>query len=268
MKKILYVFLIISLFASFVSCSSNEQNETEPNEEQNEIQNDANNDQNEQPVESSDDSESENKDIDPHSEIPEQDSLNTVQISRPDIMIYSGPGYDHSNLGKLIDIGEYSITEESVDDEGFRWGKLESGEGWIDLSKAAEEAPHIPVTLEITNKETVTNSGMDCHLHIVDEADYMHWLLIQPYEQITDISFCFMTLGESRFVPGKELFTLAEANSEKPLVFGVIFYGDFTTFGLSFTDAAGDEHQYIIYTSGRNGSIIMQQYDPYVEPID
>jgi len=182
-----------------------------------------------------------------------------LKITRPDLMIYTAPGYDNADIGTLLDIGVYTITEHFVCDEGFTWGKLKSGIGWIDLDIATSEAPHIPITLELTKRKTL--DSMDCHSYITEETDYTQYLCLQSYEKLTDISFCIMDLVEDYLESGEILYTLEELNTDKPLVVGVVFHGDFTTFGLSFTDSFGKKCNYIIYTSGRNGSVIMQEYD-------
>ncbi len=183
----------------------------------------------------------------------------TVKITRPDVLIYVSPGYDNRDIGKLVDIGTYTITEEFTDDEGFLWGKLKSGIGWIDLDKALAEASHIPITMErITEKAA---REIDCPMHVVEEADYTQWLLMQPYEKLTNVRLCFMDFTENGFENGEELYTIDALTVTTPLILGVVFYGDFTMFSLTFTDAAGEEHQYRIYESGRNGCAVFDKYE-------
>ncbi len=179
-------------------------------------------------------------------------------ITRPDIRIFTEPGYDFADTGLLLEPGTYTVVEEFVDDEGFTWGKLKSGDGWIDLTKAAAKAPHIPVTLARTDAETAR--GADCHLHIVDETDYSRWLYLKAYEPLTDVCVSFMDFTEDGFRPGEAIYSLDKWSPDKPLILGVVFYGDMTSFALTLTDAAGEARTYRIYESGRNGSVIMQEY--------
>ncbi len=181
----------------------------------------------------------------------------TVKVTRPDLGIYTGPGYDHADIGTLLDVGTYTITEQVVCDEQITWGKLKSGVGWIDLDKALAEAPHIPITMERIEKDTPDEAN--CHLYLREETDYTQYLLIQPYESLTDVRLSFMELTDNGFQPGEALYTLETLEPGKPLVLGVVFYGDFTIYGLSFVDAAGNTCRYMIYTSGRNGSVILQK---------
>ena len=47
-------------------------------------------------------------------------------------------------------------------------------------------------------------------------------------------------------------------------VAGVVFTGDFTTFGLEFVDVNGDTQYYAAYMSGRNGELILQEQEDIV----
>ncbi len=185
------------------------------------------------------------------------DAETTVKVTRPDLTIHTGPGYDNEDIGTLLDVGTYTITEQIICDEGITWGKLKSGLGWIDLNKASDATQHIPITMERIDKELL--GDMDCHLYLREETEYTQYLLIKPYEALTDVKLCFMNLAEDSLQPGETLYTLAKLDEDKPLVLGVVFYGDFATFGLTFTDGEGIERQYIIYTSGRNGSVVLQE---------
>ena len=194
----------------------------------------------------------------PKATAPAKETPYTLKITRPDIMIYKGSGYDHDPVGKLVDIGTYTIVEESLDAEGIRWGKLKSGIGWIDLDKAAMATGMIPITLEEISKAEY--KALNCHAHVIEDAPHTRYLLLEAYEPLRDIRFCYMDFAEDGFVPGEEICTLEEMKPGKPLVIGVIFHGDFTTFGLSLTCDGGYKASYRIYESGRNGGIEMQEY--------
>lgn len=198
----------------------------------------------------------------PDTGIDSEISLHTqsVTITRPDMMIYTGPGYDYSDTGTLLAMGSCTITEEETDREGIPWGLLATGEGWIDLQKAAEEAPHIPLTMELDCNGKL--AGREYHEHILTESEYVQRLLFRAYEPLTNVRFTMMDITVDGVVSGDPLYTLDALTADKPLVIGVVFFGDLTTYGLSFTDASGAEHHYMLYTSGRNGSVVMQPYTP------
>ncbi len=116
-----------------------------------------------------------------------------------------------------------------------------------------------PITLESITKDDVNET--ECHVFVKEESEYTQYLLLQPSEELSDISLSLMELTDEGFVPGEKLYTLDKLNSDKPLVVGVVFYGDFTTYGLSFTGAQGNEYNYTIYTSGKDGSVILQKQE-------
>lgn len=186
--------------------------------------------------------------------------MHTVQITRPDIMIYTGPGYDYSDTGTLLEKGTCTITDVETDREGISWGLLASGSGWIDLKKAETEAPHIPITMELDCDGKLM--GREYHEHIVTDSEYTQRLLFRAHETLSDVRFTMMDITADGIISGDPLYTLDTLSEEKPLVIGVVFFGDLTTFGLSFTDVSGTEHYYMLYTSGRNGSVVMQAYTP------
>jgi len=114
-----------------------------------------------------------------------------------------------------------------------------------------------PVTLESITKDDVSET--EHHIFVKEESEYTQYLLLQPGEELSDISLSLMDITDEGLVPGETLYTLDKLNIEKPLVVGVVFYGDLTAYGLSFNNASGKECNYIIYTSGKDGSVILQK---------
>jgi len=114
------------------------------------------------------------------------------------------------------------------------------------------------ITLDRIDKETISET--DCHLYVQEDTEYTQYLLVKPSEQITDIKLSFMDYTDEA-KPGETLYALDKLDEDKPLVLGVVFYGDLTTYVLSFTDANGNERQFMIYESGKDGSIVLQDKD-------
>ncbi len=182
----------------------------------------------------------------------------TIRITRPDLNLFTGPGYDYADSGALLEVGVYTVEEEVVDDEGFIWGRLESELGWIDLIQARTERARVPITLSRISSDALEKT--DCHLYAAEESVYTQFLFFRAYETLSDLRFMRMDLTEDGLQPGEVLYKQADLSPEKPLAIGVVFYGDLTTYGLSFRDAEGTLHQYKIYSSGRNGSLCMEAY--------
>jgi len=116
-----------------------------------------------------------------------------------------------------------------------------------------------PIQLESITKDVVNEN--EYHVFIKEESEYTQYLLLTPSEKLSDISLTLMELTEDGLVPGEKLYTLDELDVDKPLAVGVVFYGDFTTYGLSFSGESGNKCNYIIYTSGKDGSVILQKQE-------
>lgn len=114
-----------------------------------------------------------------------------------------------------------------------------------------------PITLESITKDAVNET--EHHVFIKEESEYTQYLLLKPSEELSDINLTLMKLTDEGIVPGEKLYTLDKLNVEKSLVVGVVFYGDLTTYGLSFKGVSGNECNYIIYTSGKDGSVILER---------
>ena len=59
---------------------------------------------------------------------------------------------------------------------------------------------------------------------------------------------------------GDVLYVLSALDSNKPLLLGVVFYGDFTSYGIVFRDSDGVAHRFIISESGEDGSVAVQEH--------
>lgn len=60
--------------------------------------------------------------------------------------IYDAPGIDGEFVREVGEDGVYTIVEEAIGDDGFLWGRLKSGLGWVMLSDAAMEVPEYTVS--------------------------------------------------------------------------------------------------------------------------
>jgi hypothetical protein len=122
-----------------------------------------------------------------------------------------------------------------------------------------EKENTVPVTVEFAEESTLY--GVDCHEFIIDDSEYMSRLVFRANETIKNVSFNSLRYEGSNYFVDEQLYTLPELVSQKPLVAGVVFYGDMTTYGLSFTDAVGNIRNFYICISGKDGSLIMAEYN-------
>ncbi len=78
----------------------------------------------------------------------------TIRLMSDYLPIYDGPGYEYQVVNEITDGGAYTIVEECISPEGYLWGKLKSGIGWINLddtaySISADAEPEKPIGYEI-----------------------------------------------------------------------------------------------------------------------
>ena len=181
-----------------------------------------------------------------------------LSLSRPDVQVFDGPGYDYGFVNTITEPGAYTIVEEQSDSEGNRWGKLKSGLGWIDLVRAlAEPETRLAVTVSYADAALI---GTGAYQEFVEEeSEFTSYLLFTPTQTVTEVSLSRMQLGDEETML-EELGAWPELLPEKPLMAGVVFYGDMTAYVLSFTDEAGEAWQYEVSISGRNGALVWETY--------
>ncbi len=179
----------------------------------------------------------------------------TYTLSLPGyIPIFDEPSYDGCFVRTIGEDGVYTIIEEHTDSEGYIWGKLKSGVGYISLS---ELEANLPIMAGLGNEKMLQNPH---HLVIVDDAGYMEYLVFEATQTITDVRLTMLLPEVGGYIEDSLLETLPEMQPGKSLIAGVVFYGDFTTYGLSFTDESGNQRHFAVYISGRNGAPVLQEY--------
>ena len=150
---------------------------------------------------------------------------------------------------------------EEVDYEGILWGKLESG-GWIDIAAATDQDREpAPIWVQFADEETL--SGREYQSFVADSSEFTVNLLFSSSEVLRDVQFSSLGYDDNGAYEVQEyLYTLEEITPDLPFVAGVVFYGDMTAYGISFTDAQGQSHHFAVFISGRNGSVLLEEYEP------
>lgn len=180
------------------------------------------------------------------------------RVLRPDEMIFSGPSYDEFCVGTVKEAGTYTIVEEVDDGEGHLWGRLKSGAGWIDLTHVRDE--------EIAAWPVSAAFAQDCriqgayHAFCMEDSEYTTWICVRVYETLTDVALMRLDLATgAELIPAEALHHLPEMTPDTPLLAGVVFDGDMTTYAVRGTDAAGNVHLFTLSVSGRNGMLILER---------
>lgn len=191
----------------------------------------------------------------PSEDVPAEDV--PYLLSLPGFMpIFDMPSYDGCFTRSVGRNGVFTIVEEKEDKEGNLWGKLKSGAGWVCLTELAST---LPVLAGLGSEEMLADPH---HLVVVDDAEYMEYLVFDATQTLTDVRLTMLLLAESGYAEDSVLHTLPELAPGEPLIAEVVFYGDFTTYGLSFLDAHGQMRYFAVSISGRNGAPVLREYTP------
>lgn len=193
-------------------------------------------------------------------EEPEETDLPYTLQLRAEVSVFDGPGYDNGYARAVGEDGVYTIVEERTDEEGSLWGKLKSGVGWVNLTDAAHaNARNTPIAACFADA-LVLHDGQYSE-HIVEDSEYTVKIAFRANEDLHAVTFCSLQYGENTYEITETFFTEDELQEDTYLVVGVVFYGDMTTYGVSFLDRNGAEHHYAISMSGRNGELEWNEYE-------
>ena len=178
----------------------------------------------------------------------------TLRIEDPETMIYTGPSFVSGAVAMVAESGTYTIVAEEIDADGNRWGRLKSGAGWICLT--------VP-SLAPIYADYAPESFNAFHAYWSDETDYITSIGFTPGETLTDVKFGLLDWFETgSWQMAQVLHTIDELDPDHPFLAQVVFWGDMTTYGISFTDESGEMRHFAVSISGRDGSLICQEYMP------
>ena len=176
----------------------------------------------------------------------------THRIEDPETMIYAGPAFLSGAVALVEEAGAYTIVEEALDPDGNTWGRLKSGAGWICLTVPALAPIYADYAPESFNAY---------HAYWSDETDYITAIGFTPAEKLTNVRFGLLDWFETEsWQMAEELYTMDEIDPDHAFLAQVVFWGDMTTYGISFTDADGAERHFAVSISGKDGSLVCQEY--------
>ena len=176
----------------------------------------------------------------------------TLRIEDPETMLYAGPAFLSGAVAMVEEAGTYTIVEEAQDRDGNTWGRLKSGAGWICLTEPALAPIYADYAAESFNAY---------HAYWSDETDYITAIGFTPAEKLTNVRFGLLDWFETEsWQMAEELYTMDEIDPDHAFLAQVVFWGDMTTYGISFTDADGETRHFAVSISGKDGSLICQEY--------
>ncbi len=173
------------------------------------------------------------------------------------VPIYNMP--DEMNAACVGIVGEdgvYTIVDEVQDELGNVWGKLKSGAGWVNLNYVRFIGKP-PITVYFA--DIINTIDPDYCDYIADGSEYMIRIAFRANENLSDIRFTTLAYGDVYEVQDIHC-SIEWLEEDSYFVAGVVFYGDMTTYGISFVDEAGEERHYAVSLSGMNGALVLNEY--------
>lgn len=121
--------------------------------------------------------------------------------------------------------------------------------------ETAAPAPEAPILVDY--------AGEDFNPYEVywsEETDYITSIGFLPTERLTDVEFSLLTWNEDGSYDAEVLYSFDSMDPDRPFLAQVAFWGDMTTYGIAFTDESGARRQFAVYISGKDGSLICEEY--------
>ncbi|MBR5490514.1 MAG: hypothetical protein IKV79_04510 [Oscillospiraceae bacterium] len=172
--------------------------------------------------------------------------------------IYSGPSYDDSKVGIISFATGYTIMEEVTDYEGNLWGRLKSGAGWVDLTYARSFDGAVPLLIANHADKSQVGKGYR-EFFPFEDSEYEVLIDIRATAPVTDLELVMLDPFENTVTESYGWVGGLEAG--EIMLTKLIFWGDFTTYGVFLTDEDGTRHLYAIGESLRNGEIMVNEID-------
>jgi len=122
-----------------------------------------------------------------------------------------------------------------------------------------EDAAAEPSAYPVTAAYATAQRQYD-HVYTTPETEYVTYMDLFIHEDIKDVSFGLMRWDGESLQMEKVLFTAPSMAAGETFLAAVVFYGDVTTYGVDFTDAAGTSRSFSLMISGKDGSLEFLEY--------
>lgn len=166
--------------------------------------------------------------------------------------LFAGPDYDSALNGPVGIDGTFTIVEESADAEGNLWGRLKSGAGWVDLTRLRGDGAPVSACIFPAAPDSAEHYSSG-------ETEFVSHLVFRAREDLSGLTFEQLTMEEGGYSP-TGLYSFDALGEGELFCADVVFAGDMSAFGLSFTGEDGTIHRYAAYQSGRNGELLLSEY--------
>ena len=115
--------------------------------------------------------------------------------------------------------------------------------------------PAAPITADFAGEELQAQ-----HSYQADESEYLTDIAFTATEQLLDVEFGLLQLTETAGWQMEVLDAFPSLQPDEAFLARVTFWGDATTYGIRFTDAAGRDRRFAVSISGEDGSLVCTEY--------
>ncbi len=129
-----------------------------------------------------------------------------------------------------------------------------------------EEAPPVRPAVPITAAYQTSEAQYD-HVYQTTETEYVTYMVISIQEDLRDVTFGLMEWDGAALHMAQPLYRAPAMAAGETFLASVVFYGDMTTYGIEFTDPAGDARSFSLVISGKDGSLECIEEEKSMPPL-
>ena len=98
------------------------------------------------------------------------------------------------------------------------------------------------------------------HTAIWEDCEYTCYILFTAADNLTDVRLSMLDIMDAPTIRlGEVFYSAAEMEYGETLLAGVVYYGDLTTYAITFVDSSGAERTFSCFMSGKDGSLIFEE---------
>ena len=173
-----------------------------------------------------------------------------------------------------------ATEQPGIDLDGMR-EEIENGDVILDFPDTTEPTGHVPDNdmayegqeLPIPDSlAPITAAYADAsfrpdYAYHSEETEYITSIAFTPNEVLKDVQFGLLEWQETGSLwMADVLHTIDELSPDQSFLAQVPFWGDLTTYGISFIDETGRERHFSVLIGGEDGSLICTEYEHFPDP--
>ena len=154
-------------------------------------------------------------------------------------------------------------TDDTVSDNNEN---IESENSAEELQSSNSESDSDSIDISADWAENVTDTVTGYDEYIIDNSDYAMSIMFTANNPVSDFKIVSLQYedvkedGTPIFLT-EDVYTYGELIPEKFLLVKLSFPGDMPNYGISYKDSSGTEKHYALQQSGKDGSLVMFEFE-------